>query len=99
MGVPIGDPIGFGQIFLSYGQRYGIFPLIAVVYISFKILDYMNLVNLNNFSNSQLFGFSLLYSVIFELIIYNDYAGSRVWGIAMLFIALRILKLLTLEKN
>jgi hypothetical protein len=38
MGVPIGDPIGFGQIFLSYGQRYGIVPLIAIVYIFFKIV-------------------------------------------------------------
>ena len=93
--------IGFGLIFLSYGQNYGFLSSLVLILIIIKIFKmlfnfYKESINADSYS---LYGISLFYSIFIELILYNDYAASRLWGLVFFFISYRLFYLsLKVEK-
>ena len=91
-GIPSTINIGFGLIFLSYGQNYGFLSALVIILIFVKIIRMLFIFyNKNiNCNNHTLFGIFLFYSIFIELILYNDYAASRLWGLIFFFIAYRL---------
>jgi len=91
-GIPSTINIGFGLIFLSYGQNYGFLSALVIILIFVKIIRMLFIFyNKNiNCDNHTLFGIFLFYSIFIELILYNDYAASRLWGLIFFFVAYRL---------
>jgi hypothetical protein len=84
-GIPNNLSPHFGQIFISYGENYGIFASVLIAIIFFKLLSLMLESKLFIDKHSK-FGYVLLYALLFEFIVYNDYAISRIWGLIFFFI-------------
>jgi len=83
--------VGFGQIFISYGNNFGIISVICISIIIFKIMR--NLVqDLNNTRNNLwcILSIGIIFSLFFQFILYNDYAMSRLWGLIFIYILHKI---------
>lgn len=91
-GVPSTVNIGFGLIFLSYAQYYGILSSLVLIFIIFKIFQTLFIFYKENKNSDSysLYGIFLLYSVFLELILYNDYAASRLWGLVFIFLSYKL---------
>lgn len=78
--------IGFGQIFVSYGNNYGVLSFVCIFIIIFKILRDL-ISKLNNIENNlwTVFSITAIFSLFIQFILYNDYAMSRMWGLIFIF--------------
>lgn len=83
--------IGFGQIFVSYGNSYGVLSFVCIFIIIFKILRDL-ISELNNIENNLLIilSIAMIFSLFTQFILYNDYAISRMWGLIFIYILHKI---------
>jgi len=83
--------VGFGQIFISYGNNFGVFSSFCIFIIIFKILrDVIS--KLNNIENNlwTILSIAFIFSLFTQFILYNDYAMSRIWGLIFIYILHKI---------
>jgi hypothetical protein len=83
--------IGFGQIFVSYGNNFGVFSFVCIFIIIFKILRDL-ISKFNNIENNLwiILSIAFIFSLFSQFILYNDYAMSRMWGLIFIYILHKI---------
>lgn len=84
-GIPNNLTPHFGQIFVSYGENYGIFAGVLIGIILFKLISLILEPKIFAEKYSK-YGYALTYALLFQFIAYNDYAISRIWGLIFFFI-------------
>lgn len=84
----------FGSNVMTNALRGGIVGLLLTVALYYKIISLISLelTNVDNKSKANKFGLALIYSVIFQSMVYSDYGFSTYYGFMMFAIILRLFK-------
>jgi hypothetical protein len=88
-GSKVSDRGIFGSLILTNGYRAGILAAILTAILYFKIYGLVyDRLHMRSRNHLEQFGLCLLYSLLLQGMVYNDYGFSTYYGVAMLMVVL-----------